>query len=82
MEMPSVLKMRQRRDHADQDGRAACAASLLTVARASLRFDIVRVRGGELLEARDQPARDEHQDESDHQDGGDARRPPGSNPPR
>ncbi len=70
--MPSVLNIASVAMHADQDGREL-AQHIAHRGRASLRFGVVRVRGGELLESRDQSARDEDQDEGDHQDRGDAR---------
>ena len=60
--MPSVLRYRRRRDHADQDGREL-SQHVAHRGCASLRLGVVRVRRGELLEAGDQAARDEHQDE-------------------
>ena len=52
---------------------ASLRSTLLTVAARFLRFDVVRMRGGEFLEPADQPPRDEHQQEGDDQDGGDTR---------
>ena len=72
MEMPSVLNIASVAIAVIRMV-ASLRSTLLTVAARFLRFDVVRVRGGELLEPRDQPARDEHQHEGDDQDGGDTR---------
>ena len=70
--MPSVLKIASVAMRGDEDGRQL-AQHVAHRGGALLRLDVVRVRGGELLEPRDQAARDEHQHEGDDQNRGDAR---------
>ncbi len=60
MEMPSVLKM-ARTAMAEMKNVASLRRTLLTVAARRFDFQIVGVRGGELLQPGDQPAGDEHQ---------------------